>query len=339
MVTAVDEYKAAKDLYDKLSKIQVKEKVMKTIRDTFKDLTLEEIDEICVPGVPKSEITDIFLGFDDWGSKFIVQDNRDIKMNYVELYKNEPGILNSMFHLLKVGKNKYRILDGQHRILALIQKAGETGTKFKIRCTVYPISHFENELEICELIQKINVSNKQTKGDMLKIFSSQSPWIKIAVKLDIETMFSFSAARNAITWPNIIESYIIYKHVVKQKKFSRVSLTAALRKEIWLNEDPVEINKYLSFLNWYYPFSITGTKDLGLSGFSATDIIAIVAAIYFENILYFDMDIYMSRMLKYPQLDQIAYQKSMDDLAKFILNTMNYRVTSRLISLFGENGR
>ena len=95
----------------------------------------------------------------------------------------------------------------------------------------------------------------------------------------------------------------------------------------------------MSFLNWYYPFSITGTKDLGLSGFSATDIIAIVAAIYFENILYFDMDIYMSRMLKYPQLDQIAYQKSMDDLAKFILNTMNYRVTSRLISLFGENGR
>ena len=339
MVTAVDEYKAAKDLYDKLSKTQVKEKVMKQIKDTISTLTQEELDEICVPGVPKSETTDIFLGSGDWNTKFVVQDNRDIKMNYVELYKNEPGILNSMFHLLKIGKNKYRILDGQHRILALIQKAEEEGQKFKIRCTVYPISHFENELEVCELIQKINVSNKQTKGDMLKIFRSQSPWIKTAQKLDIENMFSFNAARNAITWPNIIESYILFKHVVKQKKFSRVSLNAELRKEVWLNEDPLEINKYLSFLDWYYPFSLTGTKDLGLSGFSSTDIIAVIAAIYFENILYFNMNIYIARMLKYPQLDQISYQKSMEDLAKFILNTMNYRVTSRLISLLGENGR
>lgn len=343
MPTPVDRYQEARNFYNKLSKTSTRDKVIINVKKEFSDLTPEEIDQIWTREVLKTEDTKVVLKATDWETKFFVQSNRSIKQRYVQLYHDSgyEKITRSMFHLLKVGNNKYRILDGQHRILALIALANETGLKFDLHCTVYPICHFETELEICNLIKEINVSNKQTKGDMLEIFRDQSPWYNTAVKLGIEKIFSFTKARNVITWPNVVESYIFCKHMLQESIMKRVSITEDSREEVWIKEDHEEINKYIQFLDWYYPYALRATQELGLTNFNSTETISIIAAIYFDNIGIIDnMDTYINRLLRHRELKQISYTKSnMADIARFILVKMNYGVTHHLIDLFGETGR
>lgn len=340
-ITPVDRYNEAFKEYLKVYKTRTKNQTIQYLRDKYNDLSSFEIELLCNVDISPKK-TSLLVGPNDWGIKFVLHANRGIELKYVKIYEQKlAGVLNSTFHLLDLGNGVYRILDGQHRILALCNLAKAQNTKHRISCIVYPIHHFTSEQEICDQIGEINFQRKQTNGHTLEINRHQSPWYNRAKVSNMCDLFGFKQSRHTITWSNVCHSHIIMNNILNSKSFCNVKSNVDERLKHWLNTDMHSIDAYYEFLNWYYPYADAIRNNLKILSFHNSEAIAIVACVYFKYKTTMDLNPHMERLVSNPQLAQLRLSGTQDiaHAARIILGAMNYRVITKIVDLFGETGR